>query len=150
MFRQRLYTPLFTLTIGLLAPPAWAEVDPNAYKAAPKRPSLEADIVVESTEIMEDCAEEKICVEGQLYNAGGKPANSVALRIEIGGTKHTKPRTVFSSKVEEPVMDPGDRQDFSLMINRKVKYKENGKEKVIEVGRYNFKIVPTWAKRRRF
>jgi hypothetical protein len=97
-------------------------------------------------EIRNECENDKICVEGQLYNRGAKEAAGLQLKIEIGGTKHSRPRKTLTHKVTSTLMNPGDRQDFMLSIDRKITYEENGKPKIIEVGKYNFKIVPTWSK----
>lgn len=114
-------------------------------KEVPKRPAFEADIQLEDFTILDDCPPEKICAEGQLFNAGPKPAYDVHLAVEIGGNKHTKPRVTLRFKVDQPLMNPGDRQDILVTLDRKVTYKQNGKEKMIEVGRFNFKVVPKWA-----
>ncbi len=116
------------------------------FKEAPTRPSEEAEVVVEWQEILTECFEGKVCVQGQLYNQGKKTAKQVRLNIEIGGTKHTKPRIILKQKVEQSEMNPGDRQDFDLTIDRRISYKEKEQDKTIEVGKYNFKIVPTWLK----
>jgi hypothetical protein len=101
-------------------------------------------VIIEWQEILNECFEGKICVQGQLYNQGKKEAKNVKLNIEIGGTKHTKPRLVLSQKVEQSDMMPGDRQDFDLTLERHVTFKERDQEKTIEVGKYNFKVVPVW------
>lgn len=116
------------------------------FKETPTRPSEEAEVVIEWQEILTECFEGKICVQGQLYNQGKKTAKQVKLNVEIGGTKYTRPRMILKEKVEQPEMNPGDRQDFDLMIERRITYKEKGQDKAIEVGKYNFKIVPTWLK----
>lgn len=126
---------------------AAAQIDIPGMKPVPTRPPADAEVIVQETEILPDCEDMKICVEGLLQNIGGKTAKNVKLKIELGGGTHTRPRTSFVSKVENTVMEPGDRQDFSLKIDRKITYKdEKGQEKAIEVGKYNFKIVPVWYK----
>ncbi len=131
---------------GAASPPPLAAAPPNAaLKSPPKRRPIEPFVTLEWTDFLEECVPEKVCVEGQLYNAGARPATKVRLRIEIGGTKYVKPRTVLYSAVEYPTMEPGDRQQFSIAIDRKINYKHAGKEKVIEVGKYNFKIEPEWS-----
>lgn len=134
------------VTLSLCTPLKSNPLDPANLKPAPVRPSNEADVITENVEVVDTCESDKICVEGQLYNRGAKPADRIKLRVEIGGTKHAKPRYVFHSNVENPSMNPGDRQDFSLTIDRKIPYKQKNEDKVLEVGKYNFKIVPTWTK----
>jgi hypothetical protein len=78
-----------------------------------------------------------------------KAAYQVKLRVEIGATKHGRPRATLPEKVETTTMAPGDRQEFALMIDRKITKKNaKGEEKTIEVGKYNFKIVPEWARQK--
>lgn len=137
---------LFSITILLAVPLFSVEPEFPAIKPAPFRPSAEADVVVDWVETLDECWEEKVCVQGQLYNQGKKPANNVRLRIEIGGTKYTTPRMVLIRKVEQTLMNPGDRQDFDLTIDRKIPYRDKGEEKVLEVGKFNFKVVPAWNK----
>lgn len=114
-------------------------------KEPPSKPISSADVIIEDQEILADCAEGKICVEGMLYNRGRKTAYGVQLRIDMGGSgKYIRPRTFITTSVEEPTMEPGQRQQFSLMINRHHSYRKKGEDKIIEVGRYNFQIVPLW------
>lgn len=115
-------------------------------KTAPKKYSEAADVVTEWTEAAEECEPEKICVEGLLHNRGKKTAYGVKLLVAVGGGKHAKPRTSFYKKLENPIMNPEDRQEFSFTIDRKIPYKDNkGKSKEVEVGKYNFKITPVWS-----
>jgi hypothetical protein len=134
---------IFSALLGLSGL-AQAAIDPSAFRPAPARPSAEAHVVVESTEAVENCPEGKLCVEGMLYNDGNKQADNVRLRVEFGGTKYTTPKTFVLIPCEASVMKPGDRQDFNIQMERRVAYKEKDKEKTIEVGKYNFKIVPVW------
>jgi hypothetical protein len=115
-------------------------------KLAPSRPSEEAEVVLEWMDILNDCQEGKICVQGLLYNSGRQTARNVKLRIEIGGTKYSPPRIVLGHHVNQSVMEPGDRQEFDITIDRKISYGEKGKPKTIEVGKFNFKIVPSWSR----
>lgn len=133
-----------TLLLVLFAVPLSAQ-EMLGLKEPPKRPSFEADVQIEQLEFLDDCPPEKICVEGHLYNAGAKTAHDVRLSVEIAGTKHSNPRVVLPFKVEHSVMNPGDRQDFSLLLDRKVTYRAKKKDRIVEVGRYNFKIIPKWA-----
>ncbi len=122
---------------------------PNTFKAEPTRPTTEARVIVEDQEILETCDTEKICVEGRLANTGAKAAYQVKLRIEIGGTKRGKPRLTLIENVATTTMAPGDRQEFSITIDRKIPKKNSkGEEKIIEVGKYNFRIVPVWTQQK--
>jgi len=119
------------------------------FRPAPIRLSYKPEIRLEWTDTITDCEPEKICVEGQLYNAGGKTAYKVHLRVNIGGTKYIKPRTFLLRRVDASVMKPGDRQQFYIEIDRKVTYKDKkdrGKFKIMEVGKFNYKIVPLWSR----
>ena len=88
-----------------------------------------------------------MCVEGNLYNEGRRTAFRLKLRVDVGGGKHAKPRTAFFVPLERNTLDAGDRQGFSAVIKRKVSYRDNtGEEKTIEAGKYNVKLVPTWAR----
>ncbi len=130
----------------MLGVPLAAETIPTAFKPPPTRPSMEANIVIEDQEILEACDTEQICVQGQLYNNGAKPAYQTKLRIEIGGTKQGRPRHAITRKMDNPTMEAGDRQEFYLMIDRKITLKnQKGEEKVLEVGKYNFKVIPIWS-----
>ncbi len=137
---------VFTLTL-----PAWPDqtVFPSPalqrVKAAPKKYSEAADVVTEWAEAVDPCDPEEICVEGVLYNQGRTTANNVRLFVEIGASKHTKPRTSFHKGLDQPVMAPGDRQDFSFTIPRRIPYKDKGEKKEIEVGKYNFRVTPVWT-----
>jgi len=43
-------------------------------------------------------------------------------------------------------MAPNDKQEIYVEIDREVLYRERGKIKTIEVGKYNYKIIPLWTK----
>lgn len=134
-----------TILLSLLIPLQAAPL-PTAFKAAPARPSSEANLIIEDQEVLEACDTEQICVQGQLHNNGTKPAYQVKIRVEIGATKQGRPRHTFFEKVENSVMEPGDRQDFYLTIDRKIPVKDaKGEDKIIEVGKFNFKTVPLWS-----
>ena len=139
-----------SILIGLMILPpllCFGEPFKRPVHPAPKRTSHIPEVVVEWAEPLEDCDNEKVCVQGQLLNAGGKTAYNIYLRIEIGGTKYIKPKTYLFTRVEETFMHPNERQEFYFEIDRKVHYKERGKIKAIEVGKYNYKIVPLWTKK---
>lgn len=134
------------MTVFLLnIAPLWSDITNSDYmKPVPTRPSKEAKIEVESMEILDDCDPDQICVEGFLFNTGQREAQRVRLRVEIGGSKQIKPRTQYYVQVEDSNMDAGERQPFDLKIKRKIPYTDKGIEKIIEVGKFNFKIVPDW------
>ena len=120
-------------------------VTPQKIKEPPKHRYQTAHVVVESQDILDDCVSDKICVEGLIYNEGTKPAYSTQLRIDVGGgTKYIKPRTSIRVSLVTPTLEAGDRQEFSIQIPRKIAYHANGEEKSIEVGKYNFQLVPVW------
>ena len=131
--------------IMLFVSPLGADPIPGVFKPAPSRPATEANIIIEEQEVLETCDSEKICVEGRIANNGAKPAYQVRLRIEIGGTKQGRPRHAIGHKLDVATMEPGDRQEFHLTIDRKTPINNKGEEKIIEVGKYNFKIVPLWT-----
>ncbi|MCG3203574.1 MAG: hypothetical protein KCHDKBKB_00244 [Elusimicrobia bacterium] len=142
VMRHFFQSVFFILLIG----PLQASETSSQIKTLPTRPSIDAHVIVEDQEILEPCEVEKICVQGQLYNAGKKTAYKTKLNIEIGATKQGKPRHVWVEKLDVPTMAPGDRQEFSFMLNRKIPIKDKqGMEKTIEVGKYNFKVVPVWS-----
>ncbi|OVE77807.1 hypothetical protein BVX98_01925 [bacterium F11] len=116
------------------------------YRPSPTRLVHKPEVILEWADPQDECPEEKVCILGQLRNAGGKTAYNVHLQIDIGGTKYIKPTTYLYSRVDQTMMKPGDQQEFYMEIDRKVPYKKRGKIKVIEVGKYNFKIVPIWTK----
>ena len=121
-------------------------LESDKLKTTPKKISNEAEVIVDWMEIVDDCESTQICVDGMLHNDGRKTAYNTKLKIDLGGTKQIKPRTSIFSKLDEPTMNPGDRQEFSVQINRKVQYKDHhGKDKIIEVGKYNFQINPVWS-----
>lgn len=133
------------LLTALAASIAFAE-DAPVIKAVPTRQPEGSSIRVVNMEVLPDCAENKICADGLLENNGMKTAYLVRLKIELGGTKFGKPRTYFVQQLPDNEMAPGEKQEFSLQIDRKFNYKDpQKKDKVIEVGRYNFKIIPVWA-----
>ncbi len=147
MLSWRLFK-VFALLIGIgfTIPISLYSYDLGSAKQAPSRPSGDPEVVAEEVEVVDTCEADKICVEGQLYNAGQLTAKQVKIRVEIGGTKHSKPRYSYIEPVETSTMNPGDRQDFAIAINRKITYKKNGEDKELEVGKFNFKIVPIWSK----
>jgi hypothetical protein len=115
-------------------------------KPVPRRPPEGSSIVVTNMEVMPDCAVDKVCADGTVENNGGKTAYLVRLKVELGGTKVGHPRTYFVQPLRDTEMEPGETQDFSLMIDRKFPYKDaQKKDKILEVGRYNFRVVPVWA-----
>jgi hypothetical protein len=125
------------------AVPCRAELPP--VKAAPTRPPSGPSIVVEEFEILPDCAAEKVCAEGLIRNTGSKTAYGVRLRIDIGGTKYGKPRTSLFRDVDKSEMESTEAQSVSFTVDRKLPYKnEKGEDKVLEVGRFNIKVVPVW------
>ncbi|MCB4756153.1 MAG: hypothetical protein LHV69_03820 [Elusimicrobia bacterium] len=119
--------------------------DTQKIKPPPKRPVSTADIQIEWQEPSDLCPTEKLCVEGQLFNAGPKPAYKIYLVVEIGGTTLTKPKAVVKAQLEESAMNPGDRQLFSIQLDRKIPYKERGQDYIIEVGKFNYKIKAKWS-----
>ena len=132
--------------IIFLAFPLWADPSPEGIKAPPTRPSAEASVIAENIEVLEPCSSEQICVEGQLYNNGSKTAYQVKIHIEIGATKHGRPRMTLVKTPENPTMNPGDRQDVQFTLNRKIPYKnKKGEDKILEVGKFNFKVIPRWT-----
>lgn len=120
-------------------------VPPLIIRAAPKRLNQIAEVEVEWAEPTDNCPTDQLCVQGQLFNAGGKTAYGVTLIADIGGTAITKPRTSLKVPIEQTVMEPGDRQEFSVQMDRKMTYKEKGKDRIIEVGKYNYKLKPEWV-----
>jgi hypothetical protein len=114
------------------------------FKEPPKKRVDGAQLVVESQEILSDCDAELICVEGLVYNQGNKTAFQAKLRIFLGGGKHIKPRTSIIKPLATKTMDSGERQEFSIKIPRRHIYKQQGKERIVEVGRFNFNIEPEW------
>lgn len=131
---------------ALPAEPLLAEPLPTAFKPVPTRPAVEANVVVEDQEILDECKPEKICVQGRLFNNGAKPAYRVKLRVEIGGAKQGRPRHTIAKKPDNQTMEPGDRQEYYLELDRKIPVKnKKGEEKILEVGKYNFKVVPAWT-----
>lgn len=128
-----------------LSLPVLAEEAPF-IKPAPTRPPEGSSIRIVDMEVLPDCAENKVCADGTIENNGMKTAYLVRLKVELGGTKFGKPRTYFVQQLSDNEMAPGEKQDFSLMIDRKFAYKDpEAKERILEVGRYNFKVVPVWA-----
>lgn len=116
-------------------------------KPPPRQWTNKPHVVVEWQETVEDCEKSKICIQGLLHNDGGKPALDVHLRIELGGTTYIRPRLTLTKRVDQSIMNPGDRQDFYVEIDRKISYRSRKKSKIFEVGKFNYKIVPTWAKK---
>lgn len=141
---SRFYQATFIFIFGASA---MAAPLPTAFKAAPTRPNTEANVIVEEQEVLDTCDSEQICVQGQLFNNGAKPAVGLKLRVDIGGIRQGgKPRYSMIKKVENSAMNPGDRQEFYLTLDRKIPTKNaKGEDKIIEVGKYNFLITPVWA-----
>src|SRR5690242_6540939 len=125
-FSLAAYLALFSWTSGM------ANTLPTNIKEAPRRLTQTTEVIVEETEIDEECEPLKICVQGQLFNRGGKAAEDVKLRVEIGGTKYTKPRITYLETVDTPTMNPGDREEFHIAIERKIPYKDRNEMKAIE------------------
>lgn len=120
--------------------------DPKMRQAPKPLFQKEVNIQVEWQEILVECAPTQLCVQGTLVNSGTQGAGGVKLRVEIGNIKMSKPRVVKIFKLEQPFMGPGDHQDFTFTLDRKTAYKDyKGKPKVIEVGKYNFRVIPIWA-----
>lgn len=143
---------LSLVALFLFAAPVLAQEFPSSeipgqkIKAAPRKFINAADVITEESEMVAECAADKICVEGRLYNQGTQTAYALRLLVEIGGSKHGHPRTTFYRPVETTVMEPGDRQEFAVVIDRKITYKDaKGKEKEVEVGKFNYKITAIWA-----
>lgn len=138
---RRAVAPVF-FSAGVMG---FATADSPPMKSAPTRPAVEANVIIDRMEILDECADDKICVQGTLLNNGAKPAYRVWIRIDIGGTQQGRPRAVLTEKPAQPTLAPAASDDFSFKIPRQVSYRRNGKEKTIEVGRYNFHLVPMWA-----
>ena len=120
------------------------QAQPN-LRETPKRRSFSPKVIVEWQETLEECPTEKVCIQGSLYNEGEATAYKTYLRIPLGATKHIKPKITLYSKLETPVMQAGDRQEFYVELKRKISYKERGEKKIFEVGKFNFKIEPKWS-----
>jgi hypothetical protein len=123
-------------------------LSPATLKLRPQPKPLfqKAEVVVDWQEVLDDCSETQLCVQGGLLSSGGKTATGVKLRVEIGNTALAKPRVTKMIPLDEPTMNPGDRQEFYFTLDRKTPYKDyKGKPKVMEVGKYNFRIIPLWA-----
>lgn len=134
---------LFFLAASLAALPALADMPP--VKPAPQRPPEGPSVVVQEFEVLPDCAAEKVCAEALIRNIGLKPAYGVRLRIDLGGTKYGKPRASFYQDLEKDQLDPTEAESVSMTVDRKFPYKnEKGEDKVMEVGRFNVKMVPVW------
>jgi len=132
--------PVLLFSTSLLAE------DSPLIKAPPRRPPEGSAIHLKEMEVLPDCPAEKVCADGTVENIGQRTAYAVRLKVEIGGTKYGKPRTYFVQHFEDNEMEPGEAQDFSLLIDRKFAYKDaQGADKIIEVGRFNFRVVPVWA-----
>ncbi len=116
-------------------------------KARPKPqiPQHKADVVIEWQNILDDCSTEKICVQGGAFNQGLEPAYNTRVRVDIGSHNLSKPRMTKTFPLESTEMAPGDRQEFYFELNRKTPYKNRkGEAKLLEVGKFNFKVVPVW------
>ena len=144
---------LFVLTpfffVSAEEEPAYHPI-PNVGKMRlpPRQRIEEAHVVVQWSELVDECPVEKICIQGEVVNDGKSTAHNVRLRVDIGATKLTKPRTSFIKKLDEEMMQPGDHQDFSLEIDRKITVKEKDKTKMIEVGKFNFQVNPIWLEQK--
>jgi hypothetical protein len=116
------------------------------FKPPPSRPVSDALVIVEDQQFLDECPTDKICIEGNLYNSGVKPAQHLKLRVDVGGGKYAKPRTSFFTPLDHNALDAGERLGFSTTIDRKLPYKNNkGEDKTIEAGKYNIKLVPVWS-----
>jgi hypothetical protein len=154
---RRLIITLFPLILMLSLSTLRAEEEPeypaipNAgkFRAPPRNHVQEAYVAIQWSEIIEECPPEKICVHGEIANEGKSTATRVRMRVDIGATKITKPRASFIRKLDESVMEPGDHQDFSITIDRKITVTENNKTKTIEVGKFNFQITPVWLEQKK-
>lgn len=134
---------LLILSLGLLVSPLRADMPP--IKPAPTRPPEEPMVVVQEFDMLPDCAEDKVCGEGLIRNIGQKTAHNVRLRIDIAGTKYGKPRLSLYQNLDKDYLDPTEAQSVDFTVDRKVPYtNEKGESKVMEVGRYNVKMVPVW------
>ncbi len=127
------------LSIG----PASADMPP--VKPAPQRPPEGPSVVVQEFEVLPDCAADKVCAEALIRNVGLKTAYGVRLRIDMGGTKYGKPRTSFYQDLDKDQLEPTEAESVSMNVDRKFPYKnEKGEDKLLEVGRFNVKMVPVW------
>jgi hypothetical protein len=116
----------------------------------PQVPLHKPDILVEWQNILDDCSTEKICVQGGVLNQGPLTAFNVRLRVEIGSHNLSKPRLVKTFPVENVDMNAGDRQEYYFELERKTPYHDrHGKEKILEVGKYNFKVLPQWDEQKK-
>ncbi len=144
---SRWLKPFFTVLV-LIAPFCFAisADELPGFKPAPARPPVDALVIVEDQQVLEECEPDKICIEGNLYNSGAKSAHHLKLRVEVGGGKYAKPRTSFFTPLEKNALDAGARMGFSATIDRKIPYKDKtGEDKIIEAGKYNVKLVPVWT-----
>jgi len=134
---------LSLLAFALAVVPVRAEMPP--IKPAPQRPPEGPAVVVQDFEVLPDCAIDKVCAEALIRNVGLQTAYGVRLRIDLGGTKYGKPRTSFYQDVEKDQLESTEAVSVSMTVDRKFPYKnEKGEEKVLEVGRFNVKMVPVW------
>ena len=114
----------------------------------PKRLANQPDIQIEWLNGVDDCDKSRVCVEGLVINSGGKPAYAVHLKVELGGTQYIKPKINLFSRLDSDMMEPGDRQLFYFELDRQIPYRSQGKVKVLEVGKYTYKVVPQWEVKR--
>jgi hypothetical protein len=136
---------VFLLACACLDHPASADNE-DGFRTAPTRPPVEATVVIEDQQVLEECDPEKICIEGNLYNVGAKPAYRVKLQVQVGGGKYAKPRTSFFVPLEKTTLQPNERAGYSVSVKRKIPYKDkNGEAKIVEAGKYNVKLVPVWS-----
>ncbi len=138
---MKTFTSFLLLCLATLRPLLGADLP---MRPPPVGPQPDAEIVLEWMEVLEECPPDKVCVEGGLHNTGGKTASQVKLEVHIGGTKQSKPRTRVLIDMAEPIMNPGDRQDFMFQLDRRLPYRSGEKMKILEVGKYNFKVLPSW------
>lgn len=139
------------MILSAISPHSYSGIEPppviGGAKARPKPqvPLHKADVITDWQNILDDCSTEKICVQGGLYNDGPLPAFNVRVRVDIGSHNLSKPRLVKFFPLEPPLLNPGDREEFYFELERKTPYKDRkGKEKFLEVGKFNFKVVPMW------
>lgn len=142
---------IFSLSFSAVSAPFAGDSPPPiiaGVKARPKPqiPLNDADVIIDWQNILDDCSLEKICVQGGLYNRGIQPAKNVQLRVDVGSHTLSKPRLTKYFKPDTTTMNPGDRQEYYFELDRKTPYKNRkGENKLLEIGKYNFKVTPIWA-----
>lgn len=120
-------------------------LSPDRFRPAPKRMTVQPDVIVEWMDTSGECPADSVCADAQLFNAGKSTAYNVSLRVEIGNMKLSKPRAVLRFPVETKTMAPGDRQLTAFVLSRRITVRERNKDRTVEVGKYNFHIVPVWT-----